>query len=99
MTESEKYVEGKLKAVAKKHGGRALKWVSPGEGGVPDRIVLLPDGRIYFVELKRPGGKPGKRQLWWADKLRALGFDCFFLLSAEDVWNFDVYLTLEEAGA
>ena len=93
----EKDVEAKLGKVAKRHGGLALKWVCPGWAGVPDRIVLLPHGRIYFIELKRPdGGRIAARQRWWANKLRGLGFDCFFLLSAEDVWNFDVYLTLEE---
>lgn len=95
----EKDVEAKLGKVAKRHGGLALKWVCPGWAGVPDRIVLLPHGRIYFIELKRPDGRASERQKWWANKLRGLGFDCFFLLSAEDVRSFDEYLTLEEAGA
>lgn len=40
-------------------GGRCYKWVCPGENGVPDRICILPGGRIIFIELKRPGRKDG----------------------------------------
>lgn len=99
MTTLEKDVEQRLVRLIKNHGGLALKWVCPGWAGVPDRIVLLPGGRIYFIELKRPqGGRIAERQKWWADKLRGLGFDCYFLLSAADVTHFDEFLALEEAG-
>ena len=54
---TEKYIEQKLVKAVKKRGGMALKFVSPGLDGVPDRIVLLPMGRIAFVELKAPGRK------------------------------------------
>ena len=94
----EKEIERRLSQTVKKRGGLALKWVCPGWAGVPDRIVLLPGGRIYFVELKRPDGRASERQKWWANKLRILGFDCYFLLSVEDVDNFDQFLTTEEAG-
>lgn len=46
--------ERKLKKRIEEKGGLCLKWVSPGYTGVPDRIVLLPGGRIFFVEVKRP---------------------------------------------
>ena len=53
MLESE--VEKKLKTrVQKELNGLALKFVSPGFNGVPDRIILVPYGRIYFVETKAP---------------------------------------------
>lgn len=48
----ESKIENKLKLEVKKHGGMALKFVSPGVAGVPDRIVLIPNGRIVFVELE-----------------------------------------------
>lgn len=94
----EKEIEQKLVRLVRKHGGYAMKWVCPGWAGVPDRIVLLPGGRVYFIELKRPkGSKIEDRQIWWAIRLRELGFDVFYLRTAEDVKQFGDYLTLEEA--
>ncbi|MCM3589642.1 VRR-NUC domain-containing protein [Brevibacillus borstelensis] len=55
----EKYLRDQVRGV----GGRAYKWTSPGNNGVPDRIVLLPGGRIAFVELKAPGKKPTALQI------------------------------------
>lgn len=54
----EKDIEKYLRESIKQAGGECLKWVSPGTAGVPDRIVIWPDGRIVFVELKRPFEKP-----------------------------------------
>lgn len=95
----EKDVEAYFGRVVKKHGGYAFKWVSPGSRGIPDRIVLLPGGRIYFVELKRPDGRPSELQKAWAKKIRPLGFTVFFLFSKQQVAEFDRLLTMEEAGA
>lgn len=61
MIESD--VEHRLRVrVEKEMGGRCWKWVSPGRAGVPDRIVLLPHGLVYFIELKKPGEQPRKLQ-------------------------------------
>ena len=54
----ESLIERKLVIEVKKRGGLAVKFVSPGLDGVPDRLVLLPMGRIAFVEVKRHGEKP-----------------------------------------
>lgn len=54
----EKELEAYLVKRVKELGGRSYKWVSPGNVGVPDRIVMLPGGRIIFIELKQPGKKP-----------------------------------------
>lgn len=62
------------KAVKTRLSGWPLKFTSPGQNGMPDRIVLLPGGKIYFVELKAPGKKARKLQEHAHQKLHALGF-------------------------
>ena len=59
----EKEIEKKLTQMVKKAGGICPKLVSPGFDGMPDRMVLLPNGRICFVEVKAPGEKPRPLQL------------------------------------
>lgn len=54
----EKQVEETLTREARLRGGDALKFISPGLAGVPDRIVILPGGVVCFVEVKRPGERP-----------------------------------------
>ena len=85
----EKEIEAKLRDMVKQTGGLCLKWVCPGWAGVPDRIVLLPSGRVIFVELKRPkGGQVSKRQMWWRVKLRSLGFTHYFIWNEVDLDGF-----------
>ena len=76
---NEKYIERKLTNAVKKLGGLALKFVSPGLDGVPDRIVLLSMGRIAFVELKAPGRKPRPLQLSRHSLLRRMGFKVYVI--------------------
>lgn len=71
---TEKYIEQKLVRAVKERGGIAPKFVSPGLDGVPDRIVLLPMGRMAFVELKAPGKKMRPLQVKRKTQLEALGF-------------------------
>ncbi len=73
----ERDVESRFKSEVEKYGCRCLKFVSPGFTGVPDRIVLIPGGRICFVELKAPGKKERPRQRYVQDLLRKLGFTVF----------------------
>ena len=56
----EKDIEKYLVRQVKQMGGLALKFVSPSMAGVPDRIVMIPKGAMYFAELKRPSGKAEK---------------------------------------
>lgn len=87
MLESE--VEKRLcKRVKEELHGRAFKFVSPGCNGVPDRIVLLPMGRIYFVELKAPGKKLRKLQEWVVSGIRELGFEVIRIDTLEKVEEF-----------
>lgn len=86
MTTLEKEIEEKLVKMVKRHGGLCLKWVCPGWSGVPDRIILLPGGRVIFAETKRPkGGKLASLQLWWHKKLQSLGFWSVVVWTEENV--------------
>lgn len=84
----ERFIEKKLREGIKKSKGIAYKFVSPGNSGVPDRIVLLPGGKIIFVELKRLGERPKKHQLAQIRRIRNLGFDVRVLSGIEDVKGF-----------
>ena len=72
-------VERKLITAVKKRGGICPKWVCPGCDGMPDRMVLLPNGKIGFVEVKAPGEKPRALRLARHRMLRKLGFLVFVL--------------------
>ena len=81
----EKQIENKLATEAKKLGGIALKFVSPSFDGMPDRLVLIPDGHIAFVELKAPGKKPRPLQLSRHRLLRSMGFRVYIIDSVEQI--------------
>lgn len=73
----EKYIEQKLVTEVKKMGGMALKFVSPGFDGVPDRLILLPKGKMAFIELKAPGKTLRPLQEKRKRQLETLGFLVF----------------------
>ena len=75
----EKTIEQKFRAAVKAAGGLALKFTSPGFDGVPDRLALLPGGRMAFVEVKAKGKKPRPLQLARHRLLRRLGFKVYVL--------------------
>ena len=75
----EKDIEKELTARTKAMGGIAPKFTSPGFDGMPDRLVLLPGGRMGFVELKAPGRKPRPLQLVRHRLLRRLGFKVYVI--------------------
>lgn len=70
----EKTVEKRLCMEAKRRGGIALKFVSPGFDGVPDRVVLMPGGKCAFVELKSTGEKLRPLQEKRKSQIEKLGF-------------------------
>ena len=80
----ERYLVKRVKAM----GGQCFKWVSPGHAGVPDRIGVLPQGEVFFVEVKRPGAKPSKLQLHTLEVLKKLGCRAAWLDSKEAVDEF-----------
>lgn len=74
----ERDVEKKLIDEVKKRGGLCEKWTS-GTVGWPDRIIILPDGKIAFAELKAPGEKPRPIQLHRHKQLRRLGMAVYVI--------------------
>ena len=82
---SERDIEQKLVKAVKAKGGLAPKFVSPGFDGVPDRIVLLPHGRIAFIELKAKGRKMRPLQVRRKRQLKALGFSVYCIDSPEQI--------------
>ena len=80
----ERRIEAALVRAALNAGGLALKWVSPGRPGVPDRIVFMPGGRVVLVELKAPGKTPTPLQAKTHEALRRLGMTVLVIDSMED---------------
>jgi len=71
----EKSIEAACKRLVEAEGGEWIKllpWVST---GLPDRLMLLPGGRVVFVEMKAPRGRLRPRQAWWMRRLTGLGFE------------------------
>lgn len=84
----EKEVEKFLVREVKKLGGISFKFISPGNAGVPDRIVILPSGKVIFVELKTDKGKLTKLQEVQIKKISDLGADARVLRGIEGVKEF-----------
>lgn len=95
----ESKIEKILREEVKKLGGRAYKFVSPGNAGVPDRIILLPAGRIVFCELKKETGRLSKLQSKQIGRILDLGFPVVVLHGEQAVLNFieEVKTELKEA--
>ena len=81
----EKTLERKLAEAVKAMGGIAPKFISPGFAGMPDRLVILPDGKCGFVEVKRRGEKPRPLQEIRHGMLRRLGFKVYVLDDAGQI--------------
>lgn len=75
----EKYIEQKLVMAVKQKGGLAPKFTASGFDGMPDRLILMPDGKMAFVEVKAKGKKPRPLQLRRKRQLEQLGFLSFVL--------------------
>lgn len=81
----ESKIEAALVRGVRELGGRAYKFVSPGCTGVPDRIVILPGGRVEFVELKTMDGRLSPIQNLRQEELRSLGATVRTLYGMEGV--------------
>ena len=81
----EKYIEQKLVQAVKSMGGIAPKFTSSGFDGMPDRLILLPGGKMGFAEIKAPGKKPRPLQEARHNLLRRLGFKVYVIDGAEQI--------------
>lgn len=81
----EKYIEKQLITAVKKLGGICPKFISPSFDGVPDRLVLLPHGRLAFVEAKAPSKKMRALQVKRKRQLEQLGFLVYCIDSVEQI--------------
>lgn len=81
----EKTIETKLVQAVRAKGGLAPKFTSPGFDGVPDRLILLPGGKVAFIELKAPGKTPRPLQVRRKRQLEALGFSVYCIDRPEQI--------------
>ena len=84
----EKQIEAWFVREVEKKGGLTFKFISPGNPGVPDRIVLLPGGKVYFVEMKTSSGKLSRIQRWQIARMRCAGADVRLFRGEADTEKF-----------
>lgn len=81
----ERSVEHAFNAEIKKNGGISIKLVPLHLAGLPDRLALLPGGRLFFAEIKAPGKRPRAIQTRIMSKIKNLGFEVYVLDSLEAI--------------
>ena len=81
----ERDIERYLVRRAIEHGGKAYKFTSPAHRGVADRVVCLPDGQTWFVELKAPGGRLSELQKIFAEDMARMNQRYVCLWSKEQI--------------
>lgn len=81
----ESQIERRLVTMVRERGGLCYKFVSPSNPGVPDRIIITPQGRIIFVELKTKIGRLAKIQEWQISEIRKRGADVRVVKGLEQV--------------
>ena len=81
----EKDIEAHLVRRVRDAGGKAYKFVSPANRGVADRVVVMPGGRVWFVEVKAMGGRLSPLQRVFLDEVKGLGCNYKIVWSKEDV--------------
>ena len=89
----EKEIEKALVRAVKRSGGMCVKLSCQGMDGMPDRLILMRDGRCAFAELKAPGKKPRPLQVKRMKDLTSLGFSCYVIDGKDQIQN-----TLDEIG-
>ena len=93
----EKQIEAKMGQMLRRRGALFYKFVSPGQPGVPDRIIVMPGGRCVFVELKTEVGRLARIQDWQVDRLRRQGAEVYVVKGWEQAQALVLTLFEEEA--
>ena len=99
VTESEKVLEAELRERCKALGWMCIKLTSQYQRGLPDRLILMPGGRVCFAEIKTTGKKPTALQKLTHERLRALGYRVEVVDTTESLDNLIVELLYEVQGA
>ena len=99
VTESEKVLEAELRERCKALGWMCIKLTSQYQRGLPDRLILMPGGRVCFAEIKTTGKKPTALQKVTHERLRALGYRVEVVDTTESLDNLIVDLLYEVQGA
>ncbi|MGO3049151.1 MAG: VRR-NUC domain-containing protein [Staphylococcus sp.] len=84
----ESKIEAYLKKEITKLNGLCLKWVAPGTRGVPDRIIIMPHGKTYFVEMKQENGRVDKLQKYVHKQFATRDHNVYVLWSKSEVDEF-----------
>lgn len=84
----ESAIEARLVKMVRERGGLCYKFVSPGNPGVPDRIVITPEGRTIYVELKTEVGRLANIQKWQLGEMKARGAEVRVLKGLDQVKAF-----------
>ena len=84
----EKEIENHLEWIVERMGGKSWKFTSPGRKGVADRVVSLPDGNTWFVELKTKGGRLSVLQKMFMSDMALLNqkYACLWTIEQVDEW-------------
>ena len=99
VSASEKVLEAELRERCKTLGWMCIKLTSQYQRGLPDRLILMPGGRVCFVEIKTTGKKPTALQRLTHERLRALGYRVEVVDTTESLDNLIVELLYEVQGA
>lgn len=89
----EKIIEKYLVQRVKDLGGRAYKFTSPAHRGVADRVVCLPNGQTWFIELKAPDGRLSELQKIFASDMALMNqkYACLWSKEQIDGWIIEVW--------
>lgn len=93
----ESALEAYLDIKMKKLGGKSIK-IAPLVKGNPDRLVIVPYGRMYFVEMKTFVGRPAPAQVVWHDRMAAMGHVVHVVNTKAKVERFVRYIMATGAG-